>query len=223
MAGKQKRSERTVERLVVAAAEQFARHGYVRATLADISHHAGVTKGALFFHFSTKDEVAMAVQERGREVMERAVLQLEATGGTYLQLVVDLTYELGRLLRENVFVRASVRIAREREPGDIGGIVVGREPPGDDGTPDFYGQWLGRLGGLLDEARRAGELGRSVAESSARTPVAAAVSGLETLTWLGVPADECETWLADLWELTLPALASEDGLRAVRTTAPSVL
>ncbi|GAA3302567.1 ScbR family autoregulator-binding transcription factor [Streptomyces cinereospinus] len=222
MAGKQKRSERTVERLVTAAAERFAQHGYVRATLADISGHAGVTKGALFFHFSTKEEVAMAVQERGREVMERAVIHLQAAGGTYLQLVVDLTFVLGRLLREDVFVRASVRIAREREPGDGDGLVTGRGVPDDEGTPDFYGQWLGRLGGLLDEARRAGELGGSVAQSSARTPVAAAVSGLETLTWLGVPADECETWLADLWELTLPALASEHGLRAVRTTAPSV-
>ncbi|MBN0048318.1 TetR/AcrR family transcriptional regulator [Streptomyces actuosus] len=212
MAGRQKRSEQTVERLVVAAAEEFAQHGYTRATLADISRHAGVTKGALFFHFSTKDEIAAAVLERSRETMERAALRLEAAGGPYLQIIVDLTYVLGWLLREDEFVRASVRIARER---DEDGPQVRRDDP-----PDFYRQWLGRLGGLLDQARRAGELGRSVPQASARTPVTAAVTGLETLTWLGVPAAQCDAWLADLWELTLPGLASRDGLRGVRTAPP---
>jgi AcrR family transcriptional regulator len=212
MAGRQKRSEQTVERLVAAAAQQFARYGYVRATLADISRQAGVTKGALFFHFSTKDEVAVAVLQRSRETMEQAALRQEAAGGPYLQAIVDLTYVLGRLLRENAFVRASVRITRERD--DAGQV------PGGDDSLDFYRQWTGHLSGLLDQARRAGELGCSVAESSARTPVTAAVSGLEALTWLGTPAADCNTWLADLWELTLPALASRHGLRGVRTTAP---
>ncbi|MCH0562244.1 MULTISPECIES: ScbR family autoregulator-binding transcription factor [unclassified Streptomyces] len=212
MAGRQKRSEQTVERLVAAAADAFARHGYTGATLADISRHAGVTKGALFFHFSTKDEIAVAVLERARETMERAALRLEAAGGPFLQIIVDLTYVLGRLLREDVYVRASVRIARERD--DAG-------PQGhDDDPPDFYRQWLGRLGGLLDQARRVGELDGSVSQASARTPVTAAVTGLETLTWLGAPAAQCDTWLADLWELTLTGLASREGLRGVRTTPP---
>jgi AcrR family transcriptional regulator len=217
MAGKQQRSERTVERLLAAAAEQFAQYGYVRATLADISLRAGVTKGALFFHFATKDEIAVAVQDRGRDVMEGAVLRLGRDGCSHLQLAVDLTYALGRLLRENVFVRASARIARERDPdpAEAGAARC------DGSAPDFYGQWLGVVGSLLERARSAGELVRSVPAASARMPAAAAVSGMETLIWLGVPADECETWLAELWETTLSTLVPKEGLRSVRTTAPA--
>lgn len=217
MAGKQQRSVQTAERLLAAAAEQFAQQGYVRATLADISLCAGVTKGALFFHFSTKDEIAEAVQDRGRDVMENAVLQLRTDGKSHLQLAVDLTYALGRLLRENVYVRASARIARDRHPS------YGTLRYCDGGAPDFYGQWLGLVGSLLDRARNAGELGRRVPPASARTPAAAAVSGLETLVWLGVSADECERWLAGLWDMTLSTLMPKNGLRAVRTTAPTPL
>jgi hypothetical protein len=46
---------------------------------------------------------------------------------------------------------------------------------------------------------------------------------METLIWLGVPADECETWLAELWETTLSTLVPKEGLRSVRTTAPAAL
>ncbi|WP_371670841.1 TetR/AcrR family transcriptional regulator [Streptomyces sp. NBC_00289] len=229
MVGRQKRSERTVERLVTAAADQFARHGYVRATLADISSRAGVTKGALFFHFASKDELAVAVQERGRELMEHSVTGLGPAEGAYLQAVVDLTFVLQRLLREDVFVRASVRIAREHRDSDAAdadrNVVTGGVPGADPGVEelDFYRVWLDLLWDLMAEARRGGELGRSVADTSARTLVTAVVAGLEALTWLGAQRAEAEAWLTDLWSLLLPALRPDrPDHRPVRTTAPAL-
>ncbi|KAB1141370.1 TetR/AcrR family transcriptional regulator [Streptomyces luteolifulvus] len=229
MVGRQKRSERTVERLVTAAADQFARHGYVRATLADISSRAGVTKGALFFHFASKDELAVAVQERGRELMERSVARMGPAEGSYLQAVVDLTFVLQRLLREDVFVRASVRIAREHKDAGLAEESAdsadsrGYSRPAATGVEelDFYRVWLELLWDLMGEARRSGELGRTVADASARTLVTAVVAGVEALTWLGAQRAESEAWLTDLWSLLLPALRPErPGRRPVRTTAP---
>ncbi|MET7456936.1 ScbR family autoregulator-binding transcription factor [Streptomyces sp. NPDC005574] len=231
MVGRQKRSERTVERLVTAAADQFARRGYVRATLADISSRAGVTKGALFFHFASKDELAVAVQERGRELMERSVARLGPAEGAYLQSVVDLSFVLLRLLREDVFVRASVRIAREHRDGEAadapGDVVAGGGPEADsdaEGVEElgFYRVWLELLWDLMAEARRSGELSRTVADTSARTLVTAVVAGVEALTWLGTQRAESEAWLTDLWSLLLPALRPDrPDRRPVRTTAPA--
>ncbi|MEU2765064.1 MULTISPECIES: ScbR family autoregulator-binding transcription factor [unclassified Streptomyces] len=204
---KQERSERTLERLVMSAAEQFAEQGFVRATLADVSKSAGVTKGALFFHFATKDELADVVQARGRDVLETLVEDLHDPGVSRLQALVDITHSLNDLLRENAFVRASVRITRER---------THREP-----TPlDFYPLWLGRLWQLLDDARRGGELGRTVADVSARTLVTAAVAGVEALAWMGASRQDAEKWLSDLWGLVLPLLTAGDSERLVRTGAP---
>ncbi|MER7699603.1 MULTISPECIES: ScbR family autoregulator-binding transcription factor [unclassified Streptomyces] len=205
---KQVRSERTLERLVMSAAEQFAEQGFVRATLADVSKSAGVTKGALFFHFSTKDELADVVQARGRDVLETLVEELHDPDASRLQVLVDLTHSLNDLLRENSFIRASVRITRER---------THQEP-----TPlDFYPLWLGRLWKLLEDARKNGELGKSVADVSARTLVTAAVSGVETLAWMGVSRQDAEKWLSNLWGLVLPLLTAEDSERLIRTTAPA--
>lgn len=204
---KQERSERTLERLVMSAAEQFAAQGFVRATLADVSTAAGVTKGALFFHFSTKDDLADAVQARSQDVLETVVEDLYESGTPSLQILVDVTHALNVLLRDNAFIRASVRITRERASG---------KP-----TPlDFYPLWLGRVWKLLDDARRNGELGRSVADISARTLVTAAVSGVETLAWMGVSRSEAEKWLSNLWGLVLPLLTADDAARLIRTTAP---
>ncbi|MFD4021772.1 ScbR family autoregulator-binding transcription factor [Streptomyces sp. SH5] len=206
---KQVRSERTLERLVVSAAEQFADQGFVRATLADVSKSAGVTKGALFFHFSTKDDLADVVQARGRDVLETLVEELHDSDASRLQVLVDLTHSLNTLLRENAFIRASVRITRER---------THQEP-----TPlDFYPMWLGRLWKLLGDARTNGELAKSVADVSARTVVTAAVSGVETLAWMGVSRQDAEEWLSDLWGLVLPLLTEEGPERLIRTAAPPV-
>ncbi|MDQ8706878.1 ScbR family autoregulator-binding transcription factor [Streptomyces sp. LHD-70] len=207
MMAKQQRSERTVERLVGAAAEEFAANGFAKATLADVSRSAGVTKGALFFHFATKDELAEAVQLRGQDLLETAVEERREAEPSCLQVLIDVTHHLNALLREDPFIRAGVRITRERTNGKPQPL-------------DFYPLWLGRLGRLLEHARRNGELGRSVADVSAHTLVTAAVSGLEALAWMGVGRSEAEKWLSHLWELVLPLLISEDSDVKIRTGAP---
>ena len=49
----------TRARLVDAALELFSTSGYEHATVDDISHAAGYSKGAYYFHFSTKDDILL--------------------------------------------------------------------------------------------------------------------------------------------------------------------
>jgi len=202
MKAKQERSVRTLERLITSAAQQFADRGFVRATLGDVSEAAGVTKGALFFHFATKDELADAVQARGEDILESAIGDIAGREAFSLQILVDATHELNRLLREDPFVRAGVRITRERTGA---------------AASDFYPLWFGRLGKLLDDARRKGELDGEVADLSARTLVTAAVSGVEVLASMGVSADEGDQWLTHLWDLFLPLLTPPGDPNRIRT------
>ncbi|MER7488630.1 TetR family transcriptional regulator [Streptomyces sp. NPDC126497] len=180
-----------MELLLVSAAEQFATHGFAKATLSDVSHAAGLTKGALFFHFPTKLALADAVQLRGLELTEQTFARLRASETSCLQMIVDVTHTLNRLLREDLFLRASVRITREFPQAGTA----------DDGhAHNFYLAWLSRLWLLVDEACKNGELpaARSV---SARAVVTAAVSGVEALVWLGLPPSDVEKWLSHLWQL----------------------
>src|SRR5690349_8169894 len=57
----QKRAIRTRQAILAAAGAVFAEVGYEASTIAQILQRASVTKGALYFHFSSKEELAQAV------------------------------------------------------------------------------------------------------------------------------------------------------------------
>lgn len=54
-------AQATRERIVRAAAAAFAGQGFVRPTLAQIAADAGVTRGAVYFHFANKRALFSAV------------------------------------------------------------------------------------------------------------------------------------------------------------------
>ncbi len=58
------RGEATRERILAAAEECFARQGYEATSVAEICQQAGVSKGAFFHHFPTKQEVFLELLER---------------------------------------------------------------------------------------------------------------------------------------------------------------
>jgi AcrR family transcriptional regulator len=59
-----RRLERTRSLLLDAAEEVFAEKGFTTATLDDIAHSAGYTKGAIYKHFATKEGLFLAVSDR---------------------------------------------------------------------------------------------------------------------------------------------------------------
>ncbi len=61
---RERRLEHTRSLLVDAAEEVFGEKGFVAATLDDIAHGAGYTKGAIYKHFSTKEDLFLAVSDR---------------------------------------------------------------------------------------------------------------------------------------------------------------
>src|SRR5258707_15252984 len=57
--------ERTRERLLQAASREIYRSGFQSAGLDTILASAGVTKGALYYHFKSKEALGYAVLEEG--------------------------------------------------------------------------------------------------------------------------------------------------------------
>lgn len=58
------RSEATTRALVDAARKLFSRRGYASTSLDDVAEAAGVSKGAVYHHFDSKQELFRAVFER---------------------------------------------------------------------------------------------------------------------------------------------------------------
>ena len=59
-------------RILDAAAEAFMNLGFANATIDDIAHDVGATKGLIYYHFRSKFDIFLAVYEEGmRRVRER--------------------------------------------------------------------------------------------------------------------------------------------------------
>jgi AcrR family transcriptional regulator len=61
---RERRLEHTRSLLLDAAEDVFAEKGFTAATLDDIAHAAGYTKGAIYKHFTTKEDLFLAVSDR---------------------------------------------------------------------------------------------------------------------------------------------------------------
>ena len=56
-------SAQTRARLIEAARAQFEQHGYARTTLEQIARAAGLTRGAVYFHFADKAALFRAMRD----------------------------------------------------------------------------------------------------------------------------------------------------------------
>jgi AcrR family transcriptional regulator len=84
----QARSQRTVDAILKAAAQVFARRGYAGATTNHIAERAGVSVGSLYEYFPSKDALLVALMEvhlaEGETVLQKAVVELGASGARAL-------------------------------------------------------------------------------------------------------------------------------------------
>ena len=55
--------QQTIEKIKQAALEEFYENGYAKASLRMICRRAGVTTGAMYFHFENKEALLRAILE----------------------------------------------------------------------------------------------------------------------------------------------------------------
>jgi AcrR family transcriptional regulator len=69
----QQRSEETRARILEAAVKQFSVHGYNQASVDNICEQAGVSKGAFYHHFQTKQDVFLALLDGWLQTFDQAI------------------------------------------------------------------------------------------------------------------------------------------------------
>ena len=103
----QERARRTRAAIVEAAAIEFAKRGYSAASVNAILENSHATKGAMYFHFESKEELARAVLasafERYAEVAERWRHSVGMDPLVALHRMID---DMARLFEDDVIVQA---------------------------------------------------------------------------------------------------------------------
>ncbi|GAB2734518.1 ScbR family autoregulator-binding transcription factor [Streptomyces bullii] len=184
---RQERAIRTRRTILEAAAAVFDERGYTSATIGEILQRAGVTKGALYFHFGSKEELALGVFE------EQLAISLPPQASK-LQELVDSGLVLARRLREEPLVRASV------------GLALDQGALGLDRTPAFR-MWIDQTARTLAEAKARGELLPHVEETETAELLVASFSGVQLLSQLRCQREDLERRVVVLFDHLLPGIA----------------
>lgn len=109
--------EQTRERILAAAAECFATHGYAATSIRDIARDVGVTVGAIYVHFPSKGRLLVAVYEEGVGRIGRAVDAAIVFPGTpWERLAAAIAAHLDMLLANAGFARVIVRVVPDDVP-----------------------------------------------------------------------------------------------------------
>jgi AcrR family transcriptional regulator len=150
---RERRLEHTRSLLLDAAEEVFAEKGFTTATLDDIAHAAGYTKGAIYKHFATKEDLFLAVSDRYwrryfdtfAEVMSTATQigarELDEIAQRWRQLSRDRGAEHAALGHEFTLYLLRNPEARERVAAKRSEVV--------EALAKFIVQGVDRLGGTL--------------------------------------------------------------------------
>src|SRR5512137_1551375 len=77
----------TRENLLQAGLVVFGRKGYDAATLEDVAREAGVTRGAIYWHFGSKTELFLALMEKYSSRGSVILQQSAAEGGTFNEVL----------------------------------------------------------------------------------------------------------------------------------------
>ena len=93
-------AEQTREAVLAAAIEVFLERGVTRATLEQIASAAGVTRGAVYWHFRDKQEIFTALERRANMPNEEFGDRLKARLATHNDL--DPLRELTDAIREGL-------------------------------------------------------------------------------------------------------------------------
>lgn len=196
---KQERAARTRETLIRSAAEVFDRDGFSAASLTAISSRAGVSNGALHFHFASKAVLVDVVEEAALTRLLAVTNGALSFGASRMQALVDVTHALAEALRGDVVLRVGFALSGE----------TSRSP-----RMDLRQRWRCWVEETLKQAEAEGELRRGTAVQDAVTAVVAATVGFEVLggrdsTWLSAST------VTRFWRLLLPTLVPAAGLAVI--------
>jgi AcrR family transcriptional regulator len=159
------------EVLIAAACRVFDRDGFGAARLADIAREAGISKGALAYHFATKEQLYVEVMDGIARAFHRLVTEAMTGGGGWVERLDALGGASVAVLGQ----RPEVARLMLRELTDGGPYVVGS-------GGEVVGALVAAIVRFLDEGVAAGFVAPQDTRHLAGTIVVLHVG------WFGAPA-----------------------------------
>jgi AcrR family transcriptional regulator len=195
----QARADRTRRIILKAAAESFEARGYLGTRLQDVVAGQDVSKGALYFHFPSKEDLAAAVIQEQHHLWPDLIVELRDHHPRAIRLLMELSWQVAGMFRDNVLVRASARLVSER---DQIGVSI----------PPLFSGWAETIDKLLAEARAQGDLLPDVDTRGVSELIVAAFAGCQRISEAANRGTDLRQRVTSMWHYLLPGLITAECL-----------
>lgn len=197
----QERGTRSRNLLLRVAAEVFDERGFDSASTTEILERSGLTRGALYHHFPSKEALAVALLTGHQDALR------VPDQPTKVQAVINLTHTYARQLQNDPVLRACVRLAVEQS-----------SLQGPTAAP--YQQASAAIRELLAQAKEQGELLPGVDPAEAAEMINGTFTGLQVMSRVQTNRKDLPQRVSTMWRFLLPGLVNPGMISHLQTTPP---
>jgi AcrR family transcriptional regulator len=198
----QARSETTRQKILSAAIDLFGEVGYAAAGLGEIIERAGMTKGALYHHFDSKEALATAIIEQGTNLTRDAFDRVCQSSSPALENMIHGIFVITDLVVTDKKARTAEQLTRGLAEFNSAASQV----------------WSNRLEAITTQARHAsteGDLREGLDPYVVSESILNAMLGAQLLSKTADGNDHINRLTRSL-ELLLPAIVAETSLAYFR-------
>lgn len=196
---RQARSEATRQKIIDSAVDLINEIGYPAAGLADIIERAEMTKGALYYHFDSKEALATAIIEDGSGRIIGAFQSAGRAGSPALENIIHGVFMVADVIRTDTLAQASSRLMRT-----FGGF----NPAARTAYDSFLKDMTDRVGAAVAEGDLRGDVD---ADLVGRT-IFGAMLGAELLHAALSDGEDMGRHFYGVFQVLLPAIVAADSL-----------
>ena len=196
---RQARSEATRRRIIDSAIDLINEIGYPAAGLADIIERAELTKGALYYHFDSKEALATTIIEEGAATMLDTFRAASRSSSPAMENIVHGLFMVTDVLSGDRVAQAASRLLRT-----FGGFNATAK--------QTYVALLDEMTQMTTSAVAEGDLrpGLDAVESS--NVIVGAMLGAELFSSALADGKDLRARFTRVWEIMLPAIVSDESL-----------
>jgi AcrR family transcriptional regulator len=200
---RQARSETTRRKIIDVAVELFSTQGYAATGLGDIVERLDMTKGALYYHFESKEALADTIIAEGAGAITSALRNIFSSPAPAMENLIHGIFVAADLAHDGPIARTATQLARSL--GEFS-----------DAASAAYGAVLRELSAEAARAQAQGDVRADVDPDAVAELVFSSTAGAELLSRATTGGSDMAARLTRIWELLLPAIATDHALEYFR-------
>ena len=196
---RQARSEATRQKIIDSAVDLINEIGYPAAGLADIIERAEMTKGALYYHFDSKEALASAIMDDGGARVLAAFQAAGRSGSPAMENIIHGVFMVTDTIRTDKLAQAASRLMRT-----FGGFNAAAQRA--------YGGFLEEMTARVKTAIAEHDVRSDIDPDAIGRAIFGAMLGAELLSDALAGGADMGKQVVGSWEVLLSAIVQADSL-----------